>query len=184
MIKQRRGVAGVPLCNHAPNCRWPRGQCPDARPMVVGAKLEMAYQDVTCACHGVHECRGSAPPSPPAKQPEARGAALTIKTLCACGHRFGEHTDGIHGPCRHDAVCPCVGFTHPVQAAAVQGERAEHCGYGGCRDAATCVVKEFLHGTDRPFLNRPMCAECAERTRGINGSAFRTVVEHYPAARP
>lgn len=35
ITKQRRGVAGVPLCGEI-GCRWPRNACPDHKPRVIG----------------------------------------------------------------------------------------------------------------------------------------------------
>lgn len=34
----------------------------------------------------------------------------TLKSLCECGHPFGNHLDGLEGPC-FNRTCKCRGFT-------------------------------------------------------------------------
>lgn len=171
MIKQRYGVAGVPLCNCCSTCRWPRGKCPTYRsrawPAVFdgmtegrGRVIEQAKKDE----------RMTWQPVPPKGHTFSNvlsaGAAQPGKTaLLAAQKEMLKYLDAPVYPEIHEEIQEPdpVGKSYP-------------CGYGGCHSPASEEVKEYALGKTTPFLVRPMCYKCAQRTKMLNAGRFTTCI--------
>lgn len=182
MIKQRYGVAGVPLCNCCSTCRWPRGKCPTYRSrtwpalfdgmaegrgrIIEQAKKDerMTWQPVPPKGHtfsnvlsaGASQPGKSALPAARAEMVRAAGGdAKVYRSLC----------DAVYEPEIHEEIRE----PEPL-------ETSQPCDYGACDKPASEMVCEYAPPAITPFLKRPMCYKCAQRTKKLNGDKFATTI--------